>query len=307
MGFASAYDTWVTPMAREAVIFVPMVFFWFSLQYMFTRLLPASMPNWKRLTKVQQNDMIVRCCSIANGCLMSFSAVLFFTNLIQNGGAVPSDLYVTVPYYRFSRVTISAYFLWDIFVCFYYRWTWTWKIHGLCSFVGSYILLFPFSESYAGYYTGCFELSNGFLHASVMLRTISAIADQKTQWSLIASLDSCATVCEYIFGGLYALIRVIGGTYMTGSWLYNVLSMWQFDIVHGGKPGHVPKLHNEVAAGIAVAALSVLQLLQYFWFGEILRRVMGGGDSPKDRKEAAFGTAAAAAARQSKAEGKRRS
>ncbi|KAG5476494.1 hypothetical protein LSCM1_04206 [Leishmania martiniquensis] len=304
MGFATAYDTWVTPMAREAVIFVPMVSFWFSLQYALTRLLPSCIPNWRRLARAQQDDMVVRCCSIANGCLMSFSAVLFFTNLLQNGGVLPSDLYSAVPHYRFSRVAITAYFLWDIVVCFYYKWALAWKVHGLCSFVGSYILLFPFSESYAGYYTGCFELSNGFLHVSVMLRTLSAIADQTTQWPLIKSLDSCAAVCEYTFGGLYALIRVIGGTYVTCSWLHNVLSTWRSDIVHGGEPGYVPKLHNEVAAGIAVAALSALQLLQYFWFVEILRRAIGSGGRTEVRKGAASG---AAAAGESKTKGKKRS
>ncbi|AYU79792.1 TLC domain containing protein [Leishmania donovani] len=305
MGFASAYDTWVTPMAREAAIFGPMVCFWFSLQYILTRMLPSCMPNWKRLTRAQQDDMIVRCCSIANGCIMSVSAVLFFVNLIKHGGLAANDLYATVPYYRFSRVTISAYFVWDIFVCFYYNWAWAWKLHGFCSFVGSYTLLFPFSEYYAGYYTGCFELSNGFLHASVMLRTMSAIADQRTQWSLIETLDHCATVCEYIFGGLYALIRVLGGTYVTGSWMYNLLSAWRSDIVHGGEPGYTPKLHNEVAVGIALLALSVLQLLQYFWFGEIFKRAMGGrGAGAEDKKGAASG---AAAAGESKAVGKKRS
>ncbi|CAM39447.1 conserved hypothetical protein [Leishmania braziliensis MHOM/BR/75/M2904] len=302
MGFASAYDTWVSPMAREAVIFGPMVCFWFLLQYVFMRVLPSRMPNWKRLTAVQQDDMIVRCCSIINGCLMSVSAVLFLSNFIKHGCVVPSNLYATVPYYRFNRVTISAYFLWDIVVCFYFNWAWVWKIHGLCSFVGSYILLFPFSESYAGYYTGCFELCNGFLHASVLLRTLSSIADRRSQWSLIQTLDKRATVCEYIFGGLYTLIRVIGGTYITGSWLYNVLSTWRSDILHGGKSGYTPKLHNEVAAGIAVAALSIVQLLQYFWLGEIIKRVMDSGVGAEVKRGTVSG---AADAGKLKAKGKR--
>ncbi|KAK7194354.1 TLC domain containing protein [Novymonas esmeraldas] len=279
MGFATAYDTWVTPMVREAVIFGPMVCFWFSMQYMFTQKLPSWMPNWTRLSKAQREDMIVRCCSVANGCLMSVSAVLFVATLIQHGGALPSDLYATVPYYRFSRVAIAAYFLWDIVVCFYYKWSWAWKLHGFCSFIGSCTLLFPFSESYAGYFTGCFELSNGFLHVSVMLRALATIADPKTQQPLIAALNSRATVCEYAFGGLYALIRVIGGTYITVSWLRNVLGTWHSDIVHGGEPGYTPKLHNEVAAGIAVGALTVVQLLQYYWFGEIVKKAMGPGDA----------------------------
>ena len=277
MGFATAYDTWVAPMAREGVIFTPMVCFWFACQFFFARQLPKRVPNWQKLKTAQKADMIVRCCSIVNGCIMSFSAALFIVNLIKNGGALSRDMYATMPYYRFSRVAILAYFMWDIFVCFYYRWSLAWKIHGLCSFIGSYTLLFPFSEYYAGYYTGCFELSNGFLHASIIMRTLCDVADRKTQKPLIENLEKRATVCEYAFGGLYLLIRVVGGTYVTGSWLYNVLSNWRADVVHAGEVGYAPRVHNEVAAGIAVVALSTVQVLQYFWFGEIVKKALGLG------------------------------
>ncbi|KAG5501974.1 hypothetical protein JKF63_04245 [Porcisia hertigi] len=299
MGFASAYDTWVTPVVREAAIFGPMVCFWFSLQYIFTRHLPSRMPNWKRLTKAQQEEIIVRCCSITNGCLMSVSAFLFLANILSHDGVAINDMYAALPYYRFSRVSITAYFLWDIFVCFFYKWSWAWKIHGFCSFIGSYILLFPFSEAYAGYYTGCFELSNGFLHAAAMLRTLSAIANPQTQQPLIQTLDKYTTTCEYIFGGLYVLIRVIGGTYVSGSWLFNLLTMWRSDIVHSGESGYTPKLHNEWAAGMAAVALSGVQLLQYFWFGEIVKRAMGGGGGgdTEHKKGATSGAVAADAVR----------
>lgn len=275
MGFATARETWVSPMMREGVIFTPLVCFWFGLQYTFTKQLPKRVPNWHRLTTAQKEDMIVRCCSIANGCIMSFSAVLFLTHFVKNGGVLSTDLYATMPYYRFSRVAILAYFLWDIFVCYYYKWSTAWKIHGFCSFIGCYTLLFPFSEYYAGYYTGCFELSNGFLHASIIMRTLCDIANKKTQKPLIEKLEKRATVCEYAFGGLYLLIRVIGGTYVTGSWLYNVLGNWRSDVVHAGEAGYAPRVHNEVATGIAVAALSTIQLLQYFWFGQIVRKALG--------------------------------
>ncbi|KPI88604.1 hypothetical protein ABL78_2272 [Leptomonas seymouri] len=277
MGFASAQATWVAPMAREAVIFTPMVCFWFTCQFLFTKQLPKWIPNWQRLNIAQKEDVIVRCCSIVNSGIMSFSAVLFMVSLVKSGGVLSSDLYATMPYYRFSRVAISAYFLWDIFVCYYYRWSLAWKIHAFCSFIGSYTLLFPFSEYYAGYYTGCFELSNGFLHASIIMRALCDIADKKAQKSLIKSLEKRAAICEYAFGVLYFLIRVIGGTYVTGSWLYNVIGNWYSDLVHAGEIGYAPRIHNEVAVGIAVVALSTIQLLQYFWFVEIMKKTLGAG------------------------------
>jgi hypothetical protein len=277
MGFASAFDTWVAPMTREYTIFTPMVCFWFACQVFFTKQLPKLVPNWQKLTTAQKEDIIVRSCSIVNGCIMSFSAVLFLYNFIANGGTLSNDLYASMPYYRFSRVTILSYFLWDIFVCFYYRWSLAWKVHGFCSFLGSYTLLFPFSEYYAGYYTGCFELSNGFLHASVILRTLCDIADKKTQKPLIEKMAKKATRCEYAFAGLFFLIRVVGGTYVTGSWLYNVLCNWRLDLVHAGEVGYAPRVHNEAATGIAVVALSTIQLLQYFWFGEIVKKALGLG------------------------------
>ncbi|KPA74190.1 putative mitochondrial hypothetical protein [Leptomonas pyrrhocoris] len=275
MGFATAHDTWVAPMLRDGIIFAPMVCFWFTCQFLFTKQLPKRVPNWKKLTTAQKEDIIVRCCSIANAGIMSLSAVLFVTNLIKSGGVLSNDLYATMPYYRFSRVAIVAYFVWDIFVCYYYRWSLSWKLHAFCSFIGSYTLLFPFSEYYAGYYTGCFELSNGFLHASIIMRDLCDIADKKTQKRLIEKLEKRATVCEYVFGGLYLLIRVIGGTYVTGNWLYSVLSNWRSDVVHAGEAGHTPRVHNEVATGLAVVALTTVQLLQYFWFGEIVKKALG--------------------------------
>lgn len=276
MGFATPYEVWVAPLQREAAIFVPMVCFWFAMQILFTKKLPVWLPNWRRLSREQQDDMVVRFCSIVNGLVMSISAALFLSNFYSRGGVFPDGQYTPMPYYRFSRVAIVAYFAWDVVVCFYYSWSPAWKIHGIFSFLGTYTLLFPFAENYAGYYTGCFELSNGFLHASIILRALVSIMDGKSQKSTALRLQWWASLCEYLFALLFLLIRVIGGTYVTGSWMHQVFRLFSAEYKSRHVVGHIPRLHDELAAGIAVLALATIQLLQYYWFLEIIKKAVGG-------------------------------
>lgn len=175
MGFASAYDVWVDPLKRELPLFTLTLTGWIALQFGFAIALPKFVPNWHRLARTQQQDVVIRCCSIVNGAIMTFFACSFLLQLKRYNWHFADDFYAVLPYYRYGRISIMAYFAWDIMICFYYKWSLSWKVHAFASFIGSYILAFPFSENYCVYYTGCFEMSNIFLHTASILRTIAEV------------------------------------------------------------------------------------------------------------------------------------
>ncbi|EPY29197.1 hypothetical protein STCU_04676 [Strigomonas culicis] len=268
MGFATTYDVWVMPLVRDWQVFFSALAFYFVCQYMLVKYLPRWMGrHWEKLSTLQREDMVVRGCSIINGLVMSGSAVLFLSNFVHNGFGLPDDKYKPLKHYSFYRTTITAYFAWDVVTCFRYKWSVAWKVHGVFSFLGTYTLMFPFSDDYGGYYTGCFELSNAFLHVSIILRTL---AGEEKNAATKAVLENRATLCEYTFGVLFFIIRVIGGTYVTGTWMYTTLSDVLSDFVHRGDAGYKQKLHNEAAVALAILAVSTIQILQYIWFVAII-------------------------------------
>lgn len=292
MGFATPYEVWVAPIERDWPTVLGMMAFYFTAQFVFVKCFPKVLPNYHKLSTAEKEDVTVRSVSIANGIVMTGSAALFLCNLYQNNWTFSNDLYETVPHYRFFRLAILGYFCWDVVVCFVFHWSFAWKVHAVCSVIGTYTLAFPFSDGFAGYYTGCFELSNGFLHGSVMLHTLARMCDPVTQKQLIDTLESRAAVCEYIFAALFAVVRVLVGTFVTYSWAKRSLGNVYADYVHRGEPEYQLRTHDELATFFACMTIFIVQILQYVWFGEIVQRALGmvSGKPAEAEKVAAAST-----------------
>ncbi|KAH8618828.1 TLC domain [Trypanosoma vivax] len=261
MGRYGTYDLYVTPFARDANVIIPMVVLWFFLQWGAGVVLCT---RWCRkrsskLTVAQHRELAVRFVSICNGLLMSGSAMCFLRELVDRNYTLSTDFYTEIEGYRFFRLSIVAYFIWDVVVCFAYGWGMPWKVHAIASFIGSYLLSFPFSDQYGSYFTGMFELSNVWLHLSEVISMLGSPA-----------LVPLAKLCSGIFAFLFVLIRVVGGTYTAGSWLLLTYRLLSKNAEAGGT-----LVHGEVPLCVSMLLLSLVQVLQYVWFVEIVRHVLG--------------------------------
>eukprot|EP00796_Vickermania_ingenoplastis_P003950 gene3950-2813_t len=280
MGYAPQLDIWVQPFIDNADIFFPMVLWWILFHIAMNYLVPRVMPHFDRIKdKGVQEDLIIRCVSAANGMMMSTCMPVFVKYVLQNGLLPWGDLYVEIPEYRFYRVAVCAYFTWDVIVCFYYRWSTAWKIHAICSFLGTFLLLYPMMDNLASYFSGWFEGTNAFMHFSIMLRALSAVCDasKPQEKALKARMDGIATVLEYCFGVLYFLIRVCGGSYITLCCDYRFVTMLMHDVplMWAGDTTTKRVSHSELVLLLAATSVTAIQLLQYVWFVAIVKKALG--------------------------------
>ncbi|ESL10581.1 hypothetical protein TRSC58_01685 [Trypanosoma rangeli SC58] len=256
MGLYGPYDLYIAPLVRDYAVFLPMLGLWFALQWVLTLLYRHVLGNvFTRLAQRVREDIVVRTVSALNGLLMFGAAVCFVSNMCDNNFALSGDYYGEIPGYRFFRVSIVSYFVWDIIVCFVYGWDLMWKVHAIASFLGAYLLSFPFSDSHGSYFTGMFELSNAPLHISTIMRTL----DFKASFSLVLFMEA-------LFAVLFLLIRVLGGTIVTVSWLKLTCTKLVENYHAGGA-----LLHGEVPVVISMVLIVLVQLLQYMWFVEVVR------------------------------------
>lgn len=274
MGYASLHDVWVAPMVREWQTFVPLVFWWIFFHIAAHHLAPRLLPNFRRIkSKDVQQDLVIRIVSSANGLMMSTAMPVFVNNLLQNGISPHNGLYVQLTEYNFYRVAICAYFTWDVITCFYFKWSAAWKIHALCSLLGTYFLLFPMCDDLGSYYGGWFEGTNAFMHVAVILRQLSDVCTPQ-QPALKSRLDGVATVLEYLFALLFFLIRVCGGSYLTFCCNYRFFLALAHD---WQRPAGTPAVeaHDEVVILLSALSISTIQLLQYIWFVAIVKKGLG--------------------------------
>ncbi|EAN95633.1 hypothetical protein C3747_95g105 [Trypanosoma cruzi] len=259
MGRYGAYDLYVAPFVRDFTVLLPMVAVWFVLQWampsLYTRIFGA---GFTRLSPKKREDVVVRSVSVLNSFLMTGAAACFLSNLYAHNFTLPGEYYGDIPGYCFFRISIVSYFVWDIAVCFMYGWGELWKIHAIASLLGAYLLSFPFSDHYASYFTGMFELSNAPLHLSVIMRTLD-----------VKALNPFVMVMEGAFALLFVVIRVLGGTIVAAAWLKLSCIRLVANYHTGGR-----LLHGEVPVVIAMTLIVVIQLLQYIWCVEVTRRVI---------------------------------
>ncbi|KEG07965.1 hypothetical protein DQ04_08361010 [Trypanosoma grayi] len=269
MGRYGAYDLYIAPFVRDFSLFLPMFLSWFVVQWVisrvYSRLLGA---NFTGMPRANRQDIVVRTVSVCNGLLMIGAAVCFINDLRVHHFRFHNDQYKEVPGYRFFRVTIVSYFAWDIIVCYVYKWERLWKVHAIVSFVGAYLLSFPYSDHYGSYFTGMFELSNSPLHISSIIRTLNMVP-----------LFPLATVMEGVFVLLFVVIRLVGGSIVTGSWMKQTAMNLVANYQAGGT-----LVHGEVPLVLSMVLVSVVQLLQYIWFVEITKRVIGMFKSSHGKK-----------------------
>ena len=205
----------------------------------------------KRRTPTQQREDCIRVCAIVNGLTSISAAFLFFRSFILHGFRLHSYHYQPMAGYDFNRGFITGYFIWDIIICIRYQWGFLWTVHGIFSFLGSFFLNFPVSDHIGTFFSGTFELTNGLMHSSVLLRNYGVGLH-------------IATIFEYIFALLYFIIRVIGGTYCAYTWISDMLILW-------GRG----EVHNYPATAFLIFSLSTIILLQYVWFWEIVQIGLG--------------------------------
>ncbi|CBH14036.1 hypothetical protein, conserved [Trypanosoma brucei gambiense DAL972] len=271
MGLYGAYDTYMSPLVRDWPILLPMVAVYGAVQVTAQWIYPKVFGTaFQKLARDDQNNVIVRTVSVFNGLLMVGSAVCFVTNLRDHGYVLDTDVYREIPYYRFFRVAIVAYFVWDIFVCFAYKWEAQWKVHAFASLVGAYLLSFPYSDQYGSYFTGMFELSNVPFHISSIIRTLRTTA-----------FSSLATICDVVFAFMFLIIRVVGGSVVTFRWL-----QLMYKLLMDTRSDDKVVVHDEASIIVSMVLLSIIQSLQYVWLFEIMkqgyRRFVVADDSNAD-------------------------
>lgn len=203
------------------------------------------------LSKKKQSDLAIAFCSIVNCIVSSRTAYLFVRTFVEHGYTFHNYHYQEIEGYEFTRLMIVGYFLWDVVVCVLFQWGFAWTAHGAASFCGTYLLAFPISDHMSTYFTGMFELTNGFLHTASLLRAVKAY-------------EGVATILEYIFGLTYFLIRVCGGTYVTYNWVVEMTAL-----IHTGKS------HSPVCIVLMITFLLIIMVLQYVWFWEIIQTALG--------------------------------
>ena len=323
---ATLYDYTVQPLVDGIDVIAPMMCVFFAAQVLGWYLLRFLFPKrFLSMAAKEQRDLSIRVVAIVNGLICLRSAVAFFSITHEHGNTLHNFHFQPEnDKYRFSRLSIVAYFAWDLIVCVYFRWGGLWIAHAMASLVGVFgMASIPLSDHLGGYYSGVFELSNGLIHVAFLLRC----------------MESCiplATVLEGLFAVLYLVIRVVGGTYVTGRWLYDMLAFYNttgcaaigtpsadlanagyalqrsaavyFGLLSADDPvldgvsgvdttgvSFINPCPPAVFLLVMAFLLSVVQMLQYIWFVQIVRVALGLGEraepvttSPVDKSKNAI-------------------
>lgn len=249
------YDILAGPLLRDWQVLAAGLIFWFAVQYgSYYAMMRCSGP-FRRLPEKERWAWSHRAVAVANGLVCSPSAYLWWFAADTLG----DDLYKMYEPYRIPHALIVSYFFWDCLVCFAGGWSWLFKCHAICSFTGTYMLAFPCSHRYVPYFTGCFELSNAFIHVAEM---IDAVGGPQT----------VSAVSKAIFAVLFFLIRVLGGTVIVIAWTNAMVSAMYHRTAH-----------SDICGAIMIIEVWLVMGLQYAWFGEVLRGVKEalGISSPK--------------------------
>lgn len=286
-GFASAYDIWVQPAVRDAAVLFPIILWWFVFHYAVKKCLPFIFPHYHRLDAETRNDLATRTVSGVNGLLMSTAIPIFYDYVKEEGLSPYANTYTEIPSYRVYRVAVAAYFVWDIVICFYNRWDFQWKLHAVCSFIGTYCLMFPMCDHLASFYTGFFEGTNPLLHLAVILRVAenacrpNAPRERRSR----QFYGGLATIVEYLFALLFFLFRVVGGTIVSYCCIITFcLPVWNDWFVEK-EENEPPLSHSPIVLLMIALCLLSIQLLQYVWIVAIIKKGLGIGDvSPSKSK-----------------------
>lgn len=239
------YELYIEPFVRDFPYWLPCLFFWFAVQHGSYFILNKISKRFQSLSNDDKLAFCVRLCAITNSFSCYYSAFIFFTV------GIPGGFYVPSPGYGFNRILIVSYFSWDIFVVFRYNWDVAWKIHAIVSFLGTYFMSFPFADQYAAYFAGVFEMSNSFIHFPMLLQMMNL-------W------PGLQMILKYTFAFLFLWIRVVGGTYVSYRFLNEAIPLFIAGEVHGRVP-----------FAIVLVILTVVMLLQYVWFWEIVQIALG--------------------------------
>lgn len=258
----SYYDIFIHPFLRDADVIVSAMVAYFLIQYVTMFVMPYLSVGYRKLSKADKQTFAIRVVSIVNGLVMFNSAFFFLDQVRQNGGNIHDRHYEEIPGYRVYRLAIVGYFLWDVIVCIMYKWGAMWTIHAVAAFLGTYFLSFPFSDQYGTYYSGMFETSNAFIHSAALLKMLNTHLH-------------VAAILEYVFAGLFFLIRVVGGTFVT--------TRWYMDMVPALLQG---KGHSHAQIGACLVLVAIVMILQYVWFWEIVKLATGiGADKSAVKKD----------------------
>lgn len=279
--FASNEDVFIGPFLRDFYILVPTVLWWIFFHVAMNYIVPRVVPFFHRLKPSEKEEFVIRVVSAANGMMLSTCSPVFVRNFLANG-ILGGSLYTELPEYRIYRAAIVGYFVWDVITCFYYRWGIEWKIHGVCSLLGSYFLMYPLMDDLGSYYGGLFEGTNAFLHVSAMLRMISAVCNDKIkrEREVKERANGIATVLEYMFAFLFTMLRVVMGSLVGYCSVSRLCRALYADYV-SPKPTP-PQSHNALVVLICLVSVSSIHILQYIWFVLIIKKALGLDASPAE-------------------------
>jgi hypothetical protein len=259
-GQVSNYDVWVAPLLRDLDVIIPGILFFFVVQHSLHFIATRALPKYRALSKKDQLEWCIRGVAVINGILCQRSTYLWLTYLWNMPADFKYDMYTPLPGYRTSLALLNAYFLWDLFVCIYYGWSWAFTMHAMASGLGMYLCSFPCSDMWSPYYAGLYELSNMTFHGAQMLRTVT---DQhKGGWR-----TTLPVIGESFFVFWFFVVRLIGGVFTSSRWLW--LMGWA---VYDGT------VHNYSAALVMMPLFMSVIGVQFFWAGEVIdgvKKAMG--------------------------------
>jgi hypothetical protein len=255
---ASMTEVWLDPFVRDLDILIPGYVFFFALQISLKFVANRVFPKFRALPEKEKVDWAVRGVAAINGLICQRSTYLWLSFLYNMPSGYKYDLYTPLPGYRESLALLVAYFMWDVTVCFYYRWSWAYTLHGICSGIGMYLCSYPCSALWSPYYAGVFELSNFFYHGGTMFRLVTDQSPSAPTVNKIVPLFGEAFFVVWFFA-----VRLFGGIWTSTRWIWLM-----------GTTIYAGQAHNDVAAGVMIALFTGVISVQVLWAKEVYQGVI---------------------------------
>lgn len=250
---------------------MPYTALWFGLQMIVQYVIPAIIPSafdWLGRKKgttdrsVLAADAAIKLVATAHAMYVAVFAMVGM--LDASAASLQTDLYSSTPLTRQLVTVACSYFVWDAVVCIMQRWELPYHLHAWACLAVFLAANRPFLH-YMALVTLFFEASTPFLHGRAAL--IDAGLSNTTLF----------TLCNYAFGALFFIARLVIGWSACYAWWWDVEAL----VASGGMAS---RSHPVAVVRMYQVCCLLLCGLNGYWFWLIISRFLGGEKSKKTEK-----------------------
>lgn len=234
-------DLLVRPAVENGRLVLTCTAFFFVLQYVSHRVSMVLSSSYRALSDDLKADWCVRIAAAVHS-LVAWGAIPQFFYPLEG---MREDLYFFSPRQQAFFSWSTGYFVYDLFVCCYYRWGAAFIVHGAACLPVFFFSLHPFLHYYGGYFLGMFEVSTVPLHIRALMETCG-----RNRGFLFQFL----TVCFFLS---FTFCRIIGGYYVCYLWWGDMVALLRSGAAHS----------NFVVCYYLFANTVLVGLSTYWWFG----------------------------------------